>query len=235
MNKSKPNPILGCLDELFALIADIQMNVSNEAYHLDELRQRVISSFHRFERQAIEQCIENDQIYKCKYALAACIDEWVTRSAAGQCSSWLSHPLQLELFNDSHAGERFFHFLNELRLQAEKYIDVLEIYYLCLDLGYEGHYRLVDNLALQTLKHDLLSQIQVLRKVKDLNLSDEPLKAHEQLRPFESNKPLKKAAWAAGAFLILVSVSLWITMSVKANTYRKDILKHQYQLTRHYR
>ena len=55
---------------------------------------------------------------------------------------WLSEPLQIKLFDTFNAGEEFFSNLSELRLRTTNNKDVLEIYYLCLSLGFKGKYQL---------------------------------------------------------------------------------------------
>ncbi len=235
MNQSsKVNPLLHCFEELFAVMAEVQDNFTNEEYDINLLRDQVKSALHRFEVNALEQLIDNEKIYKSKFALTAFLDEWIIRSASGRASTWLSHPLQLELFNVSHAGEQFFQHLSTMRLQAEKYIDVLEIYYLCLDLGYQGHFRFTDKADLPQLRYELLTQIIQVKKVKDLKLSEDMTKS-ETVSPVKPQNYLKHVAMAAGISILVVTVSLWITVSVKASSYHKNIANHQHQLMTKYR
>jgi type VI secretion system protein ImpK len=79
-----------------------------------------------------------------KYALVALLDETVL-SIPGTCRDyWISSPLQLEYFGDNIAGEEFYRRLDKLLVEPEKMRDILEIYYLCLSLGFEGKYRIVN-------------------------------------------------------------------------------------------
>ena len=80
----------------------------------------------------------------------------------GECRDlWIVNPMQLELFGDNIAGEEFYHRLTKLMGQPERMKDVLEVYYLCLCLGFQGKYRLgnaaerdavIENLARTLLK-----------------------------------------------------------------------------------
>lgn len=51
-------------------------------------------------------------------------------------------PLQLSQFGDHLAGENFFTRLEDLRAQGAPRLPSLEVYYLCLLLGFEGKYRI---------------------------------------------------------------------------------------------
>jgi type VI secretion system protein ImpK len=76
------------------------------------------------------------------YALVALLDEAVL-SVAGTCRQyWLARPLQLELFGSNVAGEEFYSRLARLLKNWEQNKSVIEVYHLCLSLGFEGKYRL---------------------------------------------------------------------------------------------
>jgi len=56
--------------------------------------------------------------------------------------TWSQMPLQLQLFGEQMAGEKFFQYVQMLlsRRDSVEAVDVLEVYYLCLLLGYTGRY-----------------------------------------------------------------------------------------------
>ena len=86
--------------------------------------------------------VATESIDEAKYALIALIDETVL-SVAGICRDyWLTRPLQLEHFGDNIAGQEFYNKLQKMLLQPESKKDVLEVYYLCLSLGFEGKYKI---------------------------------------------------------------------------------------------
>ena len=47
-------------------------------------------------------------------------------------------------FGDNIAGEEFYNRLQKLQANAEKKKDTLEVYYLCLSLGFEGKYKVLN-------------------------------------------------------------------------------------------
>ena len=76
-------------------------------------------------------------VQEAAFALVALLDETVLVSVPSLRDSWLSMPLQRRYFNETAAGARFFEHLNR-RLGAVDGFEVLEVYYLCLCVGFRG-------------------------------------------------------------------------------------------------
>ncbi|MGB7569927.1 MAG: type IVB secretion system protein IcmH/DotU [Chitinivibrionales bacterium] len=95
-----------------------------------------------FEKNCAALKVSMESITEAKYALIALIDETVL-SVPGICRDyWMTRPLQLEHFGDNIAGQEFYNTLQKMLLQPESKKDVLEVYYLCLSLGFEGKYKI---------------------------------------------------------------------------------------------
>ena len=76
------------------------------------------------------------------YAVVAFIDESILNSAQAMFRDWPRRPLQDELFGGHVGGEAFFQYLQQLmtRDPSPDLADVLEVYLLCLLLGFQGRY-----------------------------------------------------------------------------------------------
>ncbi len=94
------------------------------------------------ERGAIKLGISGEDIYAAKYAFCASVDEAVLSQPSALHEAWERNPLQLRLFGEHLAGERFFDKLEELRRQGAPRLPSLEVFHYCLLLGFEGKYRL---------------------------------------------------------------------------------------------
>lgn len=95
------------------------------------------------ERKATEGGISAEDIYASKYAFCAAVDEVILSSPDGPVrDQWQLRPLQLFLYGDQLAGDRFFSRLEELRGQGIVRLPSLEVYYLCLLLGFQGKFRI---------------------------------------------------------------------------------------------
>jgi len=84
--------------------------------------------------------IARDDAELARYAFCAAADETVLRSVFGIRERWEKHPLQLRLFGDQLAGEHFFDKLEQLRARGAEKLQVLEVFHVCLLLGFQGRY-----------------------------------------------------------------------------------------------
>jgi type VI secretion system protein ImpK len=105
----------------------------------DVLQRRVSSLFDQMNRKCRDAGISDEDANEAKYAIAAFTDEQIFRSAWPGRAQWMGQPLQLIYFNENTAGEGFFTRMAALQNQPSR-AHVLEIYYLCLCLGFQGQY-----------------------------------------------------------------------------------------------
>lgn len=95
-----------------------------------------------FEKNAKRRNVPAEDIFDAKYAFCAAIDETIMRSNSSIRDHWERNPLQLTLFGHQLAGETFFTKLDELRTHASSRMEVLEVFHMCLLLGFQGKYLL---------------------------------------------------------------------------------------------
>lgn len=108
----------------------------------EEFRRRVREFLSQFERGAKRLSMDTEDVYHAKYAFCAVVDEIILRSPFSIRDSWQLKPLQLEYFGDQLAGEHFFERLEALRREGPRKLQVLEVYHMCLLLGFQGKYLL---------------------------------------------------------------------------------------------
>ncbi len=86
----------------------------------------------------------NELIQMAVFAVVALLDESVLNLQNPVFSDWSRRPLQEELFGGHTAGEVFFRNLDVLlgKQDGKDVADCLEVYCLCLLLGYKGRYAL---------------------------------------------------------------------------------------------
>jgi type VI secretion system protein ImpK len=93
-----------------------------------------------FERQAKEAGAQLQDVHAAKYAFCAAIDEAILQSNFAIKDDWYLAPLQRMLFGDQLAGTNFFEHLEGLRQDGHHRIQALEVFHLCLLLGFRGKY-----------------------------------------------------------------------------------------------
>jgi type VI secretion system protein ImpK len=76
------------------------------------------------------------------YAAVALLDESVFNSGLAISADWARKPLQDELFGEHRAGENYFAYVDRLMQRDDSPVlaDLLEVYQLCLLLGFRGKY-----------------------------------------------------------------------------------------------
>ena len=78
------------------------------------------------------------------FAVVALLDESVLKLQSAAFADWAQKPMQEEMFGHSRAGEVFFDHLHGLLIKADSQetADCLEVYCLCMLLGFRGKYAL---------------------------------------------------------------------------------------------
>jgi type VI secretion system protein ImpK len=143
----------GLCTDLFLIV--IRMREAEDLGDPASLRKLIGYFLGLFEKNCKALKIPDDAINDTKYALVALIDETVLSTASACRDYWFSRPLQLDLFGDNIAGEEFYNKLQKMIVSIETKKDVLEIYYLCLSLGFEGRYKLFNAEERLSIMEDL--------------------------------------------------------------------------------
>jgi type VI secretion system protein ImpK len=211
--KTIGQPILAGLPDVAVDIISfaIQLKGMKDPGDPEAFRARVGELFQIFDTRAAGADVSPPNAALAKYALAAFIDEIVLNSDWALRESWSGKPLQLEYFNDFAAGEEFFNKLDTVRHTDDpKRIDVLEVYYLCLALGFQGKYGGLEGLEkLRRLTDDIAKEIRRVRGAGDLSgpAAAAAAQAPHRVRDF----PVWMVAVAClGILLVLYVVLSWL-------------------------
>jgi type VI secretion system protein ImpK len=94
------------------------------------------------EQEARSRGCNPEDVRQVIFAVVAFLDESVLSSGNPVFANWPRLPLQAELFGHQLAGEVFFQELQKTlnRSDSNETADLLEVYYLCLLLGFKGRY-----------------------------------------------------------------------------------------------
>jgi type VI secretion system protein ImpK len=94
------------------------------------------------EREAPAAGYDGEDIRDTHFAIVAFLDSVVLHSNDPVRAEWERRTLQEELFGQAVAGVVFFEKLEHFRARrdSERLADILEVYLLCILLGFEGRY-----------------------------------------------------------------------------------------------
>jgi type VI secretion system protein ImpK len=131
------NPLVEAANPLLAAVPQIRHSLR----HPDPagLRARLREQIDGFERGARAAGVPEDRVLTARYALCALLDDSAASTPWGR--DWATHGLLAELHDAAGGAERFFALLEPMAGQPAKHLDLLEFFYVCLALGFEGKYR----------------------------------------------------------------------------------------------
>ena len=128
-------------------------------------RQQVIDALKTADQQARNQGYAAEDIKLAIFAVVAFVDESVLNLRLPVFADWPRRPLQEELFGHHVAGEIFFKNLQELlgKSDSQDLADLLEVYLMCLLLGFAGRYSLGDRGELRAITDATNEKIRRIR------------------------------------------------------------------------
>ena len=210
-------PRLGCLNPLekassglLALLT--RLNTSKNQSDPAGLKNKIIKEIQQFQLNAQACEIDQDTISSSRYVLCTVLDEAVLSTPWGNSSGWAQQSLLSLFHKEVSGGERFFDLLKSLAQNPAKNRNLLELMYLCLALGFEGRYRIIEN-----GKDKLISIREWLYRIlqKERGLAETTLSPHwegvtDRRNPLMRLIPLWVfGAIAAGLLAIMFSVFLF--------------------------
>ena len=140
------------LQEAFTAVVRLRSN-RQVAANVEAFRAQMKHVLATAEQEARRIGYAGDDVRYALFALIAFIDESVLNSPHPMFADWGRRPLQEEVFGGHTAGELFFQYLQQLlgRQDSEDLADVLEVYQLCLLLGFKGRYSVTHGSELQVI------------------------------------------------------------------------------------
>jgi len=192
-----------------SLMLTLQLRAAKEFGDPARLRQRLITLFNRFEQKARDAGVDKEKTRDAQFALVAFVDESILSSTWSGKDAWLANPLQMELFNVFNAGDEFFERLNRLKQRARENADVLEVYYHCMELGFNGKYLFIGRAQLKPIIDDLYNELRRLHDRPATPLSPHGLPRGEIMQVVREKVP----AWVVGAATAVVGLLFYLMMT----------------------
>jgi len=136
----RPN-LAFCFQELFTAIVRVRFNLQTVP-NADAFRANAKDLIRLATQDAAGRGYTSEDVKLAAFAVVAFLDESVLTSKSPVFSTWSRMPLQHDLFGDDMAGETFFQYVQLLlsRRDSVETVDVLEVYCLCILLGFRGRY-----------------------------------------------------------------------------------------------
>ncbi|MBL4827431.1 MAG: type IVB secretion system protein IcmH/DotU [Spongiibacteraceae bacterium] len=136
------NPLVNAASTLLTLIIKLRTTLNHE--NVPQLHKQLCEEISAYDVKTKNSETSQENIVAGRYLLCTVIDEIVLNTPWGSTSGWSQRSLLSLYHNETFGGEKCFVLLQRMLEAPAGHVDVLELFYLCLSLGFEGKYRLVE-------------------------------------------------------------------------------------------
>ncbi|MBY0557157.1 MAG: type IVB secretion system protein IcmH/DotU [Burkholderiaceae bacterium] len=180
-----------------------------------------------FDRDARQLHARGEDIDAAKYAFCAALDEIILSSSFTLRTAWERRPLQLAIFGDQLAGEHFFDRLEALRSGGAARLPALQVFQMCLLIGFKGRYALEGQDRLASLIARLGEEIAAMQG-KPKGFAPQAERPDQIVNKLRSHTPI----WAACAIFALVGLSTFTWLSTSLTHDTRDTMAAYHDLVR---
>jgi type VI secretion system protein ImpK len=186
--------------ELLTVIVRLRANRHNVT-EPSAFRAQIRASLKTAEAEAASKGYTAEDIKVATFAVVGFLDESILNQNPG-LADWIRQPLQQELFGVQIAGEIFFRNVDRLltRGDSQELADVLEIYELCLLLGFRGRYSASEGASLRAIATTLDERS---RRIRGDSWPAVSAWRPEQARAHRRASRLRNLAWTTVAIWVI--------------------------------
>lgn len=132
------NPLLGAASQLLALVSQLRATT----VHADRagLRRQLVERVADFEQRARASGVGKPQVAAARYLLCTFIDEAIAGTPWGAVPAAGVRTLLQEYHEDDSGADKSFELLERLSADPAANAELLELFYVCLALGFEGRH-----------------------------------------------------------------------------------------------
>ncbi|CAH6807735.1 conserved hypothetical protein [Vibrio chagasii] len=188
------------------LTKTLKISTLSEPDDLTVFREQFIQGINDIKAQATELTYPIAVIDKLCFLYAVVIDEFIIYTEWGEKRGWENKTLLSELFGMRNGGELFFSVAEKAARQPHKLIDLLEIIYLFINIGFKGQYREGGAEQLKAFVHQLEQTISQYRTVSGVH-------CRTKVKLPEVRKPTRRKRYFITSlfFFCLIATSIGLT------------------------
>ena len=221
--QSGQNVLLASAFGLLRMVNQLRNAISH--HDVDGLRTNVIRGIRDFESNSLQKGVLQEKVQAARYALCVLIDETVLNTPWGNRSVWSQNSLLIAFHQEAWGGEKFFQILNQLVRQPAANLELLELFYYCLSMGFEGKYRVQNQGAaeLERLRENLYMLILRQRGDHEPQLSPRWEGLKDRRNPLIRYVPLWVVAVVALAFSTIAFLGFSWVVDRDSEVVRKQL------------
>ncbi len=210
-------------------LLSLMIKLSNSIVHNDvpSLKYKLQDEIKIFEINAGRAGISNDKVLQARYVICTTMDEIVASTPWGQESDWSQQSLLSLFHGETWGGEKFYLLLERLLKEPIKNIDILELMYICISLGFQGKYRVIDNGhgEVENIREDLYRQLRSIRNDFNKELSTNWHGVSDRRGALIRYVPLWVVGALSGVILLAMFSSFTYMLDQSSTPVIKEIMK----------
>src|SRR5579872_256704 len=207
------NPLVQAATALLALAG--RLRVTRAHPDVAGLRRQTLEEVRRFEERARASGVATETVLAARYCLCAALDEAVLSTPWGAQSEWATQTLLVQLHREAKGGEKFFEMLEKISTDPGRHIDLMELQYACIALGFSGKFQVLDRGSgrLEEIRHDLYRSIRGFRGAAETELSPHWRGVEDRRNPVIRYVPW----WVVGALALVVLTGAFVYYHTRLN------------------
>jgi type VI secretion system protein ImpK len=211
-DRATQNDLVAFAGPIFDLILRLKAGIVAPS---NELRPQIAAMLEDFEKRAERYRFSSKITQVSKFALASFVDETVLTNNFHLKEEWEKNPLQLEYFGEQLAGNKFFEKLLAMLKQVDVTADAVEIYYVCMLLGFKGRYGVYEKEKLLAIMQETANALVKAGKIKPVELSPHWLANDQPTPPEKRGMPTwaKIGALAGLCFAFIIYLVMFLVSS----------------------
>lgn len=217
--KAGLNPLVDAAGYLLSIAGKLkQLNAYRQ---LTTLQKELIQEVNTFQEN-ITPHYNAEYIVVCRFILCATLDDIISNTTWGSQGHWESHSLLSAFNQDAQHQDKFFTIMERAIKEPAVYIDLMELMYICLSIGYKGQYRSTEHsqYQLEQITNTLYKHIRAYRGSFSKILSPTPLK----MPKLKSKAHSKSSLSLLYVFLVTACVIMTIFVSLG---YLMDVISNE--------
>src|SRR5687767_2923058 len=210
--RTAKNDLIAFAGPVFDLILRLKAGIVAPS---NELRPQIAKMLTDFEKRAERYRFSPKIVQVSKFALASFVDETVLTNNFPLRDEWEKYPLQLEYFGEQLAGDKFFDKLEAMLKQIDATQDAVEVYYVCMLLGFKGRYAVYEKEKLLATMQQTANALVKVGKIKAVELSPN-WSANDQPEPPKERKIptwVKISAFAGLGLAVIIYLVMFLLTS----------------------
>lgn len=213
------NPLVDAANYFFSLLGKLKQRKSCQK--LQKIQHEMIQEINHFQQNVQNYGYSPEYLVVCRYLLCATFDDVISHTTWGAKGVWESYSLLAAFKQHTFHQDKFFNILERAIKEPSVYIDMMELIYFCLSIGYKGRYRATEHsqFQLEQITNHLYKHIRAYRGSFSKTLSPVPLR---------QSKSAKKIAPRQTHPLFILFVTVCIVMAIFISLgYLMDVISNE--------